>query len=81
MPVLGDARLSEAFTVRENTMRGNNFVALNARKTECGKGHKLVGENVVVKRTRAGGSYRLCRTCRNADALARYHARRAAAAS
>lgn len=44
----------------ENTLRGNNHVAANARKTHCLRGHALSGPNLRV--TPAG---RVCRACSN----------------
>ena len=50
----------EAVTPRENTMRSEGPAAINARKTECPKGHPLSGDNLVVNATTG---YRRCRTC------------------
>ncbi len=36
----------EEVTNKENILRGNGFGAINARKTECNYGHKLVNDNV-----------------------------------
>jgi hypothetical protein len=49
----------EPVTMQANLLRGSNFVAQNARKTECLLGHPLVGDNVFV----AGRNARFCRTC------------------
>lgn len=68
-------------TIRENTLRGNNQVAINATKTHCHRGHEFTPEN-----TRLMEGSRVCRAChviwdtrrrekRRADALARKIAR------
>lgn len=49
----------EAVTQRENTLRGINPAAENARKTHCKRGHPLSGDNLQIKRDGA----RLCRKC------------------
>lgn len=43
----------------ENTMRGENFAALNKAKTACPKGHAYDIENTYVD----GRGRRYCRTC------------------
>lgn len=48
----------EAVTPRVNTLRGNNAAAINARKTECVRGHVLLGENLFICAGR-----RRCRAC------------------
>lgn len=63
----------EAVTPRENTLRGFNPSAQNARKTHCKNGHEFTPENTE---TRYGG--RRCITCRRARDLAYYYARKAA---
>ena len=65
----------EAVTSRENTMRGDNFAALNARKDHCVHGHPFTPENTYIRIRQAGG--RDCRRC-NADRVARSAARRKA---
>jgi len=49
----------ELVTSKENTLRGFNPTAINARKTKCLRGHSLSGENLYMH---CGG--RACRTCR-----------------
>lgn len=49
----------EAVSQRTNILRGNGPSAVNARKTECKRGHPLSGENLVM-RPRGG---RGCRKC------------------
>lgn len=44
---------------RSNVLRGNAPTAINARKTQCPKGHRYEGENFRV--TREGR--RICRVC------------------
>lgn len=51
----------EPVTSRENTMRGLNFAAVNAKKTHCLRGHLLSGDNLMTTPSYDG---RLCRTCR-----------------
>ncbi len=48
----------EAVTPRENTMRSNAVSSLNAKKTECLRGHPLSGENLYLFRGR-----RYCKEC------------------
>lgn len=62
----------EAVTPRENVMRSLNPPSLNAKKTHCVRGHPFSDENTDIRR---GG--RVCKTCRRAADLARYHARKA----
>lgn len=58
----------EPVTPEENTRRGENFLATNRKVTHCPQGHVYAGENLVIKV--AGNSRkRVCRTCRNAQAL------------
>lgn len=49
----------EAVTSRENTMRGLNFAAANARKTHCTYGHEFTEANTYRDRQRR----RYCRMC------------------
>jgi hypothetical protein len=49
----------EPVTPRENMMRGNSILAINARKTECMRGHPF--DEVNTYRTRLG---RGCWTCK-----------------
>lgn len=51
----------EAVTVKENTLRGVGFSAMNLQKSACPKGHPYDDENTYVdKKT----GWRQCRTCR-----------------
>ena len=45
----------EAVTMRENTMRGNNFTAIHARKTHCPRGHSY---DVLLE-----NGWRRCSSC------------------
>ena len=54
----------EPVTNKVNCLRGIGFVAVNARKTHCRKGHPYHGENLLLR----PNGYRRCRTC---DSLAR----------
>lgn len=49
----------------ENSMRGEGYFAVNARKTHCLRGHELSGDNVRwgKPRTKSGGPTRQCRIC------------------
>ncbi|ALJ22053.1 HNH endonuclease signature motif containing protein [Microbacterium sp. No. 7] len=67
----------EVVTARENTDRSENYIAKNRRKTACVRGHDLTGSNLIIKAVRGKAPYRQCRECRNSEALARYHARKA----
>jgi len=49
----------EPVTCVDNVMRGNALPAVNARKTECKRGHALSGDNVYVAKT----GYRTCKVC------------------
>ncbi len=51
----------EFVTVTENTLRGTNFSAINARKTHCDRDHELSGNNLYVRPNGA----RCCRNCQN----------------
>lgn len=52
----------EPVTMRENLRRGEGFAGVNARKTECPKGHEYTDENTYVYKWR-GRVMRYCRTC------------------
>lgn len=52
----------ERVTARENAMRGDSFVAVNAGKVVCDKGHPLEGDNVKVV-VRGEQVRRTCLTC------------------
>ena len=60
----------EAVTPWENTLRSDNIVALNVRKTHCPHGHPYDGDNLRIKKT-ARGVQRLCRECGRIAARAR----------
>ena len=49
----------EPVTQTENILRGTNFAAVNAAKTECIRGHDLTGENAYVNAV----GHRRCRIC------------------
>jgi len=49
----------EAVTHRENVLRGENFIARNAKATHCPHGHEYTNENTLYEAGR-----RRCRTCR-----------------
>jgi hypothetical protein len=51
----------EPVTMRENVLRGFNPCAINARKTECPKGHPFDEVNTYRKPSRP--QLRYCRTC------------------
>lgn len=62
-------------TPKENTLLARTApTAINARKTECIRGHALEGDNVIVDHR----GYRQCRTCTRARGLAAYYARKGA---
>jgi hypothetical protein len=52
----------EAVTNKVNVLRGEGFVAVNARKTHCVNGHELTEENTRI-RHRNGSQRRVCRLC------------------
>lgn len=53
----------EAVTTQVNLLRGEGFVAHQARLTHCPRGHALEGDNIY--RRPDGSNRRECRTCRN----------------
>lgn len=57
-------------TDRENVMAGNSVPALNARKTECHRGHPFTATNTFVD----GHGHRRCRTCIRNRTVSRRHA-------
>lgn len=63
----------ELVTNRENTLRGENFIALHARATQCPQGHPYSEANTY----HTPDGRRDCRMC-IADRKARYRARLAA---
>lgn len=50
----------EPVTNRENTLRGVNFIAQQARRTHCINGHEFTPENTRPRKDHPG---RDCRTC------------------
>ena len=50
----------EPVTQRENIMRSENIMALNARKTHCPQGHPYDDENTIVDKQ----GHRRCARCR-----------------
>lgn len=64
----------EAVTPRENTMRTDNVVAVNARKTVCKNGHEFTPENTYIRPGEHGA--RSCRKCVNAASVRRNERRR-----
>lgn len=49
----------------ENSMRGNGYYAVNARKTHCARGHEYSDENTGHKRSETKvGVARYCRSCK-----------------
>jgi hypothetical protein len=63
----------EPVTPHENTLRGESWAALNARKTHCPQGHPYDEKNTYP----APGGGRVCRTCKIARITARRVVRRA----
>jgi len=49
----------EAVTMKENTLRGIGFSAINKRKTQCPKGHPYSGDNLFIRKTGGRG----CKIC------------------
>lgn len=49
----------EQVTSRENTLRGESYQAINARKKECCRGHKFTKENTHIDKL----GQRRCRKC------------------
>lgn len=54
----------ETVTQYENLMYSESPVTLNKRKTHCGKGHPLSGDNLYSKPGKYG-IHRVCITCKN----------------
>jgi len=61
----------EAVTHRENDLRGKGFVAENARKTHCPRGHEYSPENTFWQGPTR--SYRGCKECNRRKAFEHYH--------
>jgi len=51
----------EPVTARENLLRGIGVAAVNAKKTECKRGHQFTDKNTYVWNNR-----RICRECQKA---------------
>lgn len=64
----------EVVPLRENVRRSNNPAGINARKTECIRGHEFTAANTIE--SKAG---RACRTCVYASAREGYRRRQDAA--
>lgn len=56
----------EPVTKAENTLRGENFTARQARQTHCKRGHLLAGENLIPMKR--GRHCRICATIRSKEA-------------
>ena len=52
----------ELVTAEENNLRSGSASAINARKTQCKRGHEFTPENTYVQYNK-GKAGRLCRTC------------------
>lgn len=69
----------EVVTQRENTLRGEGFIAINAKKTHCVNGHRLAGDNLLIRvrpeKRYSDNPQRECRQCRK-DASERYFLRK-----
>jgi hypothetical protein len=67
----------EPVTTKENSLRGQSFAAINARKTHCPQGHPYDEANTI--RSKSGA--RLCRACKHErdrrDSRIRYRRKRA----
>jgi len=50
----------EPVTIRENVLRGIGRSAVNARKTECFRGHPLTPDNIYPTRNGRGRACRIC---------------------
>lgn len=59
----------EEVTMKENMLRGFSLQAINARKTDCIRGHALAADNLCRAELRSG--VRRCRTCRRAERRSR----------
>jgi hypothetical protein len=52
----------EIVTHKVNTLRGNTLGAVNARKTQCPRGHSYTEANTLIE-----NGHRRCRICRSAQ--------------
>jgi hypothetical protein len=50
-------------TQRENGLRNNSPISMNARKTHCKRGHPLFGDNLMTRTERTGFKRRSCKAC------------------
>lgn len=55
----------EPVTQKENTLRGFSVPAINARKTECKRGHPFTPENTIIKKL--GKACRICQRVMDRD--------------
>ena len=63
----------EIVTNKENILRGIGITAINAKKTHCIRGHKLVKENLIIEKN-GSRQCRICKNTRNAEFMRRnYH--------
>lgn len=53
----------EPVTKKENVLRGEGYMAKNARKTHCKNGHEFTAENTYIPPKRS--NRRDCKACRN----------------
>ena len=53
----------EAVSMRENALRGIGVTAVNAKKTNCPKGHPLSGDNLAIGPRKGERGYRRCKRC------------------
>lgn len=53
----------ELVTSAENTRRGNSNSSINAKKTNCSKGHPFFGSNLILKTKNGKIVGRKCRIC------------------
>lgn len=69
-------RHMEPVSRKENTMRGMNFAAMNARKTQCLIGHQFNEANTQIIITKKGAIWRACRECARVRARNTYYKNR-----
>lgn len=70
----------DVVTPLENIRRRDAALGLGFARTECRRGHSLVGDNVIWRVTRYGRPARRCRAC-DVDQAHRAYLRRKAAAA
>lgn len=58
----------EAVTIGQNVLRGIGIAAINAKKTECKRGHPFSNQNTIRKKN----GPRNCRICTNIGQNSRY---------